>query len=67
MELLIGTTGNKLADDIFALIQQSDSIGMSRTEISNAFNRNKKASELDAAFKLLLDNSMIEGRMINYI
>lgn len=51
--------GDKIADEIFTALQSTDA-GMSKTEISNYFNRNRTAKEIETALQTLLELSRIE-------
>jgi len=52
-------TGDKMADKIFtALLAAED--GLTRTEVRDLFNRNAKASEIDAALQILIELGRVE-------
>ena len=53
------SSGDKVADEIFTALQSSDA-GLSKTEISNLFNRNRTAKEIEAALQTLLELNRIE-------
>lgn len=53
------SSSDKVADEIFTALQSSDA-GLSKTEISNLFNRNRTAKEIEAALQTLLELSRIE-------
>ena len=46
---------NRAADSIVIALKGAGEAGMSRSEISNLFNRNRSKSELDAALQVLFD------------
>lgn len=51
--------GNKDADEINAHLLAAYPHGLTRTEINNCvFNRNKRATEIDAALRVLLENHL---------
>jgi hypothetical protein len=52
-------TGDKIADEIITALQSSDA-GLSKTEISNLFNRNRTSKEIDAALETLVELNRIE-------
>lgn len=47
-------TGNKIADEIYDALLASET-GLSRTEISDLFKRNKNSSQINTALKTLVD------------
>lgn len=53
------SSGDKVADEIFTALQSNDA-GLSKTEISNLFNRNRTAKEIEAALQTLLELNRIE-------
>ncbi len=53
------SSGDKVADEIFTALQSSEA-GLSKTEISNHFNRNRTAKEIEAALQTLLELNRIE-------
>jgi hypothetical protein len=53
------SSGDKVAEDIFTALQANDA-GLPKTEISNLFNRNRAAKEIDAALQTLLELERIE-------
>jgi DNA replicative helicase MCM subunit Mcm2 (Cdc46/Mcm family) len=53
------SSGDKVAEEIFTALQSSDA-GLSKTEISNLFNRNRTAKEIEAALQTLLELNRIE-------
>jgi hypothetical protein len=55
------TLGNEVAETIRDALQQSGPAGMSQTEISNLFGRNKSAKELGKALALLRDSGLAES------
>lgn len=53
---IFGTaTGNKLADEIFAALEGAGEPGLTRTDISNVLGRNRSASEIERALRLLFE------------
>ena len=48
-------TGDKLADEIFAALQGTGESGLTRTDISGLFKRNRSASEINRALRLLFE------------
>jgi predicted transcriptional regulator len=48
-----------VADEIFTALKSSEA-GLSKTEISNHFNRNRTAKEIEAALQTLLELERIE-------
>lgn len=48
--------GDSLADDILQKLRQAAAQGLTRTEIRDAFDRNKPAAQINAALQLLLTN-----------
>jgi hypothetical protein len=55
--------GDPTADEIWALAAgRAD--GVSRTEVSNLFSRNKKAREIDRALGVLVDAGRLERRNV---
>lgn len=52
--------GNKLADDIFEVLQKSEN-GMSRNDIREFSNRNRTSAEIKNALELLLEVGRIEN------
>ena len=56
------TTGNKTADSIVEALRKADRKGLTKTEITNSFNRNKTAEEIDSALKLLDQHRRIKSR-----
>lgn len=60
---IFGTsTGNKTADAIIEALKQADRNGLTKTEITNFFNRNKTAEEIDSALQLLDEHRRIKSR-----
>lgn len=53
------SSGDKVADEIFTALQSSEA-GLSKTEISNIFNRNRTAKEIEAALQNLLELERIK-------
>ncbi len=53
------SSGDKVADEIFTALKSSEA-GLSKTEISNHFNRNRTAKEIEAALQTLLELERIE-------
>jgi predicted transcriptional regulator len=53
------SSGDKVADEIFTALQSSEA-GLSKTEISNLFNRNRTAKQIEAALRTLLELNRIE-------
>jgi predicted transcriptional regulator len=53
------SSGDKVADEIFTALQSSEA-GLTKTEISNHFNRNRTAKEIEAALQTLLELERIE-------
>ena len=47
-------TGNKIADEIYSALLAS-AFGLTRTDLSNLFKRNKNSSQIDSALKVLID------------
>lgn len=61
---IFGTSlGNKTADTLLAELRQVPDMGLSRTEmLHNVFNKNKTASEIADALRLLHDNGLAQRR-----
>lgn len=57
------TTGNETADAIVAALKEADRKGLTKTEITNVFNRNKGAKEIDSALQLLDEHRRIKSRI----
>lgn len=55
------TTGNKTADAIIEALKAADN-GLTKTEITNFFNRNKTAEEIDSALQVLEEHRRIKSR-----
>jgi hypothetical protein len=55
------STGNKTADAIIEALKQADRSGITKTEITNFFNRNKSAEEIDSALQLLEEHRRIKS------
>ncbi|MDQ6617418.1 MAG: hypothetical protein M3083_22390 [Actinomycetota bacterium] len=55
--------GDPTADEIWALASDRAD-GVSRTEVSNLFSRNKKAREIDRALGVLIDAGRLERRTV---
>jgi hypothetical protein len=55
--------GDPTADDIWTLARDRND-GISRTEVSNLFSRNKKAREIDRALQALIDAGRLERATI---
>jgi hypothetical protein len=55
--------GDPTADEIWALAAERCD-GVSRTEVSNLFSRNKKAREIDRALGVLVDAGRLERRAV---
>jgi predicted transcriptional regulator len=53
------SSGDKIADEIFNALKLSEA-GLSKTEISNHFNRNRTAKEIETALQTLLELERIE-------
>lgn len=53
------SSGDKVAEDIFTALKANDP-GLSKTEISNLFNRNRTSKEIEAALQTLLDLGLVE-------
>jgi predicted transcriptional regulator len=53
------SSGDKVADEIFTALKSSED-GLSKTEISNLFNRNRTAKEIEAALQTLLELERIK-------
>ena len=51
--------GDPTADEIWSLARDRDQ-GITRTEVSNLFSRNKKAREIDRALQALIDAGRLE-------
>ena len=51
--------GNPTADEIWSLARERHD-GITRTEVSNLFSRNKKAREIDCALQALIDAGRLE-------
>jgi hypothetical protein len=51
--------GNSTADEIWSLARERHD-GITRTEVSNLFSRNKKAREIDRALQPLIDAGRLE-------
>jgi hypothetical protein len=51
--------GDPTADEIWAMARERDD-GVTRTEVSNLFSRNKKAREIDRALQALIDAGRLE-------
>ncbi len=51
--------GDKVADEIFSTLRKKPD-GLSKTEISSLFNRNRTAKEIETALQILLDLERIE-------
>ncbi|MDQ3633231.1 MAG: DUF3987 domain-containing protein [Acidobacteriota bacterium] len=47
-------TGNKIADEIYNALLASE-VGLTRTDLSNLFKRNKNSNQIDRALKVLID------------
>lgn len=53
---IFGTaTGNKLADELFAVLEAAGKRGVTRTEISESLGRNRSANEIGGALRLLFE------------
>ena len=55
--------GDPTADEIWALARDRHD-GITRTEVSNLFSRNKKAREIDRALQALIDAGRLERATI---
>jgi len=55
------TTGNKTADAIIEALKAAEN-GLTKTEITNFFNRNKTAEEIDSALQLLEEHRRLKSR-----
>jgi hypothetical protein len=53
------STGDPTADEIWAMARDRND-GITRTEVSNLFSRNKKAREIDRALQALIDAGRLE-------
>jgi predicted transcriptional regulator len=53
------SSGDKVADEIFTALKSSEA-GLSKTEISNHFNRNRTAKEIETALQTLLELERVE-------
>ncbi|HEX8397672.1 MAG TPA: DUF3987 domain-containing protein [Pyrinomonadaceae bacterium] len=47
------STGDKLADEVIALLRQNGAAGLTKTEITNSTGRNKSATRLNEALRML--------------
>ncbi|MBS0205355.1 MAG: DUF3987 domain-containing protein [Planctomycetes bacterium] len=56
--------GNRTADTIISALKERGTAGLSRTEISELFNRNKPKPELDTALQLLVSEKMARRETI---
>jgi len=56
------STGNKTADAIVEALKEADHTGLTKTDITNFFNRNKTAEEIDSALQLLEEHRRIRSR-----
>lgn len=56
------STGDKTADSIRAMLRTAGDAGMSRTDISKAFQRNKSSEDIRQALGLLQRNGMAHAR-----
>ncbi|HSK72091.1 MAG TPA: DUF3987 domain-containing protein [Pyrinomonadaceae bacterium] len=52
--------GDKIADEIYSALKETPA-GMTKTDLSNRFNRNRTAAEIDAALETLLELERIEN------
>jgi predicted transcriptional regulator len=53
------SSGDKVVDEIFNALKSSEA-GLSKTEISNHFNRNRTAKEIETALQTLLELERVE-------
>jgi hypothetical protein len=56
------STGNKTADAIIEALKDADRNSLTKTEITNFFNRNKTAEEIDSALQLLDEHRRLKSR-----
>jgi hypothetical protein len=56
--------GDPTADEIWSLARQRHE-GITRTEVSNLFSRNKKAREIDRALQALIDTGRLERATVH--
>ena len=57
------STGDPTADEIWSMARERKD-GVTRTEVSNLFSRNKKAREIDRALQALIDTGRLERATI---
>jgi hypothetical protein len=56
------STGNETADAIVAALKEANRNGLTKTEITNVFKRNKTAKAIDAALQLLDEHRRLKSR-----
>jgi hypothetical protein len=56
------STGNTTADAIVEALKQAERKGLTKTDITNFFNRNKSAKEIDSALQLLEEHKRVKSR-----
>ena len=56
------STGDQIADSVVKALKHAEQQGMSKTEISNFFNRNLCADKIDSALQLLGEQARIKSR-----